>query len=279
MIIDSHTHIFPRSVRENREQFFAGEPAFKLLYDAPNAKLAGASDIIHAMDEGRVDLSVVFGFPWKNPEMVAQHNDYVMASVAKYPERLKGLCCLGPDLKNASGELERCLSGGLSGAGELAFYETGIESGILDRLAPVMALCLARDLPVMFHTNEPVGHKYPGKSPNTLGQIYRLPATFPENKIILAHWGGGLFFYLLLKREAKETLKHVYFDTAASPFLYDISIYQTAINIAGSGKILFGSDYPLIQPARYFKELDAAGLSPTDREAICGENAAALLKL
>jgi len=279
MIIDSHTHIFPKSIRENREKYFSGEPAFKLLYDSPKSKLAGASDIVSAMHENSVDLSVVFGFPWKNPEISKMHNDYVMDAVAKYPKQLKGLCCLGPDLEKAAPELERCLNGALSGAGELAFYESGISSEVLKHLEPVMELCLAGNLPVMIHTNEPVGHIYPGKSPNTLSQIYRIPAAFPENKIILAHWGGGIFFYLLLKREAKGILKNVYYDTAASPFLYDTGIYKTAIQLAGREKVLFGSDYPLIQPARYFKELEAADLSDREKADICGRNAARLFDI
>jgi len=276
MIIDAHAHIFPKSVRENRETYFSGEPAFKLLYDSPKSRLAGASDMTRAMHENGVDLSVVFGFPWNNPDTMKMHNDYIMDAAAKYPGRLKGLCCLGPDLKGALPELERCLEGGLSGAGELAFYQSGIDPECLKKLEPVMALCLAENLPVMIHTNEPIGHYYPGKSPNTLAQIYGLPARFPENKIILAHWGGGLLFYHLLKRDAKETLENVYYDTAASPFLYDTGIYQTAIQLVGREKILFGSDYPLIQPARYFKELEAADLSEDDKSHICGKNAARL---
>ena len=130
----------------------------------------------------------------------------------------------------------------------------------------------------MIHTNEPVGHVYPGKTPNTLIQIYRLVTKFPENKIVLAHWGGGIFLYNILKKEVKESLKNVYFDTAASPFLYDPKVYRYAIDLAGKNKILFGSDFPLIRPTRYFKEMKKAGLTKVEMEKICGKNAATLLK-
>ena len=94
----------------------------------------------------------------------------------------------------------------------------------------------------------------------------------------MAHWGGGIFLYTILKKEVKESLKNVYFDTAASPFLYDPEIYRLAIKLAGQNKILFGSDFPLIKPARYFKEMKEAGLSKSEMESICGKNAATLLK-
>ena len=42
MIIDVHTHVFPRSVREDRAVLFSSEPFFEALYRAPDARCAGA---------------------------------------------------------------------------------------------------------------------------------------------------------------------------------------------------------------------------------------------
>ena len=120
---------------------------------------------------------------------------------------------------------------------------------------------------------------YPGKSENTLAQIYDIVRRFPDNKIVLAHWGGGVFFYALLKKEVRDALKNVWLDTAASPFLYDPAIYRHAVTILGVEKILFGTDFPLIKPSRYFKEFEEAGLTPEEKTAICGNNAKALLAL
>jgi len=82
-----------------------------------------------------------------------------------------------------------------------------------------------------------------------------------------------------LKKAVKESLKNVYFDTAASPSLYQPEIYRHAMEIAGLDKILFGSDFPLLKPARYFKELEKIELSKDQIESICGGNAAKLFKL
>ncbi len=279
MIIDFHTHIFSKKIRGSREKYFFSEPAFKLLYRSPKSKLVGTSEIIRSMDEQGVDKSVVFGFPWKNSDTFRKENDYILDAVERYPDRLIGFCCLDPFSKFAINEVMRCLEQGLSGIGELAFYESGIDDTALNKLAPLLEICRKKDFPALIHTNEPVGHIYPGKTPNTLSQIYRLVKRFPENKIVLAHWGGGIFLYNILKKEVKESLKNVYFDTAASPFLYDPEIYQLAIKLAGSDKILFGSDFPLIKPARYLDEMKKAGLSKAEMENTCGKNAADLLKL
>ncbi|CAN2042575.1 Amidohydrolase [Candidatus Magnetomoraceae bacterium gMMP-15] len=277
MIIDFHTHIFPSEICNNREKYFDGEPAFELLYSPPKSKLIQADDIVEAMDSEAVDISVVFGFPWKKADTFKKNNDHIIEAVNKYPDRLKGFCCVDPFNPESQKEAERCLNAGLSGIGELAFYESGIDEECIKKLKPLMDICLERDLPVMIHTNEPVGHLYPGKTPNTLSQIYNLIKTFPKNKIVLAHWGGGIFFFYLLKKEAKEVLTNVYFDTAASLFLYDSQIYNIACNIIGSKKILFGSDFPLIKPKRYFKQINETGLSGKAIKNICGNNAARLL--
>ena len=277
MIIDFHTHIFPSIIRENRKDFFKGEEAFRGLYDSPQAKLAGADQLIEAMDEAGVQKSVVFGFPWENDSHFKLHNDYVIEAVRRYPERLVGLACFSPLSPLGVQEAERCFDQGLSGVGELAVYGGGITTRMVQTLAPVMALCEARNGLFMLHTNEPVGHQYPGKTPNTLLQIYDFVKAYPENRIILAHWGGGLLLYALMKKEVATVLQNVWFDTAASPFLYRSEMYRVAGEVAGFDKILFGSDYPLLKPQRYFKEMGEAGLTPEQMGRIMGLNAQVLL--
>jgi predicted TIM-barrel fold metal-dependent hydrolase len=279
MIIDIHTHIFPPEMRQDRSVCFSGEEAFYRLYSDPRACMIGARELVAAMDQEGVDRSVVFGFPWQSADRFRRQNDYIMEAVARHPDRLIGLACFDAEHPAAPDETRRCLAGGLAGIGELAFYESGITADKLERLAPLMEICREKDALVLIHTNEPVGHVYPGKSPNTLSQIYNLVRRFPQNRLILAHWGGGLFFYALLKKEVREALGNVYFDTAASPFLYDPVIWETAARIVGADKILFGTDYPLLKPARYFREIEAGALSQEDRARIKGGNAAALLGL
>jgi len=279
MIIDFHTHIFPGKIPANRKKYFSGEPEFELLYNHPKSRLAGAEELIAAMNEQGVDQAVVFGFPWKNPKTLSDHNDYIAESVEKYPTRLIGFCCLDPFSEKAAAEAQRCLAGNFAGVGELAYYQSGFDERSIERLEPIMEICRKADVPVLIHTNKPIGHNYPGKVPMTFPQLYGLIRKFPENKIVLAHWGGGLFFFYLAKKEIKESLRNVYFDTAASPYLYDPKVYSIAVQIAGPEKILFGSDYPLISPSRYFQEIEAAGLSPDETRLILGQNAAKLLKI
>jgi predicted TIM-barrel fold metal-dependent hydrolase len=77
----------------------------------------------------------------------------------------------------------------------------------------------------------------------------------------------------------KKALANVYYDTAASPFVYSKRIYPIGCEIAGSEKILFGSDFPLISPRRYFREMEESGMKREDQRRILGLNLARLLRL
>jgi len=97
-------------------------------------------------------------------------------------------------------------------------------------------------------------------------------------KLVCAHWGGGLPFYALMP-EVGKSLSNVYFDTAATPFLYKPQIFKQVADIVGIDKILFGSDYPLLSPKRIIDQLESVGLSPEDRAKILGGNAQKLLSI
>ena len=279
MIIDFHTHIFPSFFRTDRAAFFHDEPDFETLYTPSESRLTGRSDLLDNMAEEGIDRSVIFGFPWRNVDHFKRHNDYILDSVQKHPDRFIGFCCFDPTSKEAPKETERCLTAGLTGVGELAVYDRGFSTDIIECLDEVLKICLQYDAPVLLHTNEPVGRSYPGKQPMTLSQLYGLIRRYPSNKIILAHWGGGLFFYRLMKREVNQVLENVWFDTAASPFLYSPDIYKVAGEIMGFDRILFGSDYPLINPGRYLEEIQSADLPPESIKKISGLNAVDLLRL
>lgn len=279
MIIDTHTHIFPEQIKQDRSGYFDNEPEFKLLYDSPRAKICTIEELIPAMDTHQVDMSVICGFPWRNPEYTRLNNDIIIEAAQKYPGRIKGLACFDAAWEGAADETRRCIDAGLSGAGELAFYLSGIDQTARNVLDPVMAVLREKgNLPCMIHTNEPVGHLYHGKTPVTLEQIYALARTFPDNRIILAHWGGGIFFYTLMKKETKETLKNIWYDTAASPFLYDSQIYDLAAAAGVMDKVLLGTDFPLLTPDRYYRDMDHSHITPLQREQILGKNAALLFE-
>ncbi len=277
MKIDVHVHIFPPEIRDNRERFFVGEPDFELLYASPKSRLVGAEELLSVMAEDGVDRSVVFGFPWRDAGISRLCNDYIIEQVKKHPDHLLGLACFGfADPDGAALESERCLNQGLHGVGELAFYVEGFSDKVVDQMAPVIEVLRKHKKVLNMHTNEPVGHNYPGKSDVKLRNLYRFLKLYGDVPTIFAHWGGGFPFYHLLKKEFSEVTKNLYYDTAATPYLFKNDIYRLGGEMAGFERILFGSDYPLLRPRRYFKDMQEVDLDNRQREMICGGNAARL---
>ena len=101
---------------------------------------------------------------------------------------------------------------------------------------------------------------------------------FPNTKIILAHWGGGAPFYELMP-EVSKAFRNVYYDCAATPYLYATSIFNTVEGIVSHRKILFGTDYPVISQGRVLKDLNEAFLSESVKCFTLSRNAKEVFNL
>jgi predicted TIM-barrel fold metal-dependent hydrolase len=280
MIIDAHTHISPPEIRNNREKFFEGEDNFRLLYEDPRSMLIGAAELVNELDSWSADKAVSFGFPWSDAGKEVLCNDYVLEAGRRFPERIIPFACVNPLRgKSAIQEARRCLEAGAKGVGEVATYHDGMGAGVREKIAPLAELCADAGVPLLLHTNKPVGHHYPGKAQMSPRDLYELVKAHPRTLWIFAHMGGALFVFHLLKKEADEVLKNVYYDTAALPYLYKPEVFRAFAASAGIGRLLYGSDYPLLGLPRYKRAMEEGGLTEEEKGAVLGNNLAALLGL
>jgi hypothetical protein len=276
VVIDFHAHIVPPRVKQHRLEYTQSDGGFAGIFSDPKARLATADDLIAAMDKDGIDVSVVLNYGWRTHNLCVEINSYIMESIARFPKRLVGFCTVTPEGGEAAlKELERCVRGGVKGVGEIR-PDMIPGDRLIDTFRPIAEFCVRNNLILLTHASEPVGHQYAGKGKATPDLIYALVTAFPDLQLVCAHWGGGLPFYALMP-EVRDALKNVYFDTAASPFLYRPEIYRQASGLVGEGKILFGSDYPLIRQGRYLKEIGAQSLPAGTKERILWRNAAGLL--
>jgi len=279
MIIDFHTHVFPPQVKKKRDRYVAADPSFALLYSDKKARLATTEELIASMDEEEIDVSVVLNIGWTTHDLCVETNDYILESIARYPDRLIGFGAVQPlSPEAAAREIERCAQGGMRGIGELRPDVQLLDLADTSVTEPFFAALRQHHLIMLVHASEPVGHRYPGKGSVTPELLYDLITGLPEHPIVCAHWGGGLPFYALMP-EVKTALANVFFDTAASPFLYQPRVYPQVAELAGRDKILFGSDWPLLRPSRLREEIDSLDLPPDTRELILSGNAQRLLNI
>lgn len=276
-MIDTHTHIFSDYVVKNRRDFFH-DSSFKMLYEADGSKIANAGMLMDSMNLFGVNKAFCLSFPWHDKEDSDRENQYILESSQSSPGKL---IPFGSVPRNGNGKgnvkdyIDSLAKKGFAGIGEIGFYDTGFNKDAQLYLEKVLDGCSENNLIAVLHMNEPVGHNYKGKYHTDQADLFRILSEFPKVHIILAHWGGGLFIYELMP-EIMGKLEHVYYDTAASPFLYDQRIFKTAIEAIGNKKILFGSDYPLLNPKRYLEQIST--LSEVNQSLILWENAELLIK-
>jgi predicted TIM-barrel fold metal-dependent hydrolase len=152
-----------------------------------------------------------------------------------------------------------------------------------DRMAyPLYEAIAEAKLPALFHTGQTgVGAQTPGGGGIRLKYSHPMllddvAADFPEMPIVLAHpsfpW----------QEEALSVATHkpqVYIDLSGwSPKYFPPILVQYA-NTLLKDKILFGSDYPVMSPERWFAEFDKLPIKPEVRPLILKDNAAKLLGL
>ena len=64
--------------------------------------------------------------------------------------------------------------------------------------------------------------------------------------------------------EVGDALANVWFDTAASPFLYTPDVFPTVAALVGPEKILPGSDFPLLRFGRIRRQAEQAAVRVED---------------
>ncbi len=277
MIVDFHTHIFPPEIVAHRAAFADRDPWFGELYGNPRARMATAGDLLASMEADGVAFSVAMPFGWSDPGIAEECNSYVIEAMRASSGRIVGLASVQPRAgARAVAEIERCARAGMPGIGELMPHGQDFRLGDTALLAPLAEAAQALGMFVLTHTSEPVGHRYLGKGDVTCADLQAFVLAFPDLRVVAAHWGGGFPFYELMP-EVAAAAANVWYDSAASLYLYRPEVYAVAAQLVGVRKLLWASDYPLLPQRRMLDYARASGLSDVDLALVLGGNALAFL--
>ena len=247
---DVHIHCFQDKAVRFREEYFSDEN-FSLLYQSAKSKIADADGVEDYLIRSKTEEAIVLSFPWKNPEYLDEQLEYFIRIRGRFSQSIRffaNICLSSTDIEK---EIKKVRESGFSGIGEIAFYDGNVRYDYLDE---ILFFAAKENLPVNIHLNDPVGHNYPGKYNTDFSRLSDILLRNHESKVILSHLGGGFLFYFLMP-EIRNALPNVYFDISASPFLYSSEVFRTAL-LCAPGKILFGTDFPLIEKDRYRNAID-----------------------
>lgn len=223
--------------------------------------------LLAAMDEAGVSIALISG--WSSPKGALISNDEVEEAVDAAPGRLKGV--LGADLDDAMGTVReiraRAKSGKFAGVRVIPWL-WGLPPDDR-RYYPVYAACVEEGLP--FCTQ--IGHAGPLKSSEPgrpIPYLENVLLDFPELVVVGGHVGfPWLDEVLTLIRK----FPNFHIDTSAYAAHRLPEDFVKIMKGEGRARVMFGSNFPMLTPARCLQKIDALGLDAETRAAFLGGNA------
>ncbi len=282
-IIDGHVHLYPSEANRDPAKWAAARKETHWATLATRRRKDGSavqgfpsmSELLRDMNAAGIRKAVLLGWYWENHATCVEHNKFYASCIKAYPTRFAAFATVHPAAGAAAlDEVRRARDTGFSGLGELSPHSQHVP--LSDPIwRKLMTLAGELKMPVNLHVTDPRSKPYPGRVETPLADFIALARDFPWTNFILAHWGGGLAF-----DPVKGGMPNVYYDTAASPLLYGADVWAKA----PAGRVLFGSDYPLVLYPKNGKEPEFATLVKEAQdagadEALLGDNMAQLLGL
>ena len=286
-VIDAHIHAYPAAVFDDPRTWAAArQESWWADAVAPLARpsIQGWADVdqlLRDMDDAGVDQAVMLGWYWQHQTTCEENNAWMAAWRTAHPDRLHAFTAVNPAAgPTALAQTRRWLDEGFSGIGELLDRVQGYRYAD-DCFTALVQLAREFNVPFNLHVTDPKLDQRPGLQPTPLADFIALAVAFPHNTFILAHLGGGLALESLA-----DLPPNLYFDTAATPLIYESTCYRRAITHAGLDRVIFGTDYPLrVYPrasaapdfAQQIAEIRASDLTAVEFDAIMGGNIHTLL--
>lgn len=202
----------------------------------------------------------------------------VAEAVQRYPHRFYGLAGLDPTegMKGVR-ELERAVrDDGFIGA---HFYPHWFElAPDHARWYPFYAKCVELDIPVQLQVGQSMIYD-PSLPRRSVGRPITLDSVacdFPELKIVGIHVGIPWTEEMIAM-----AWKHpnVYIGSDAHSPKYWPASFVNYINTYGQDKVIFGTDFPVLDFERTRREIEALGLRPEAKRKFLRDNALRLYKL
>ena len=260
-VFDAHCHIYPAKIAQK------AAAATATFYDNLGKTYDGTVQTLFAEGEG-IDRFLVQSVATK-PEQVRHINEFIAAEVAQFPDRLYGFGALHPQSETLTGDIAHLRELGLHGVK----LHPDIQRFRLDS-KECFALCEQCEgvLPLLLHTGD---RRYSFSNPEQLLPLLR---RFPKLTVIAAHFGGYSVWDEATAQLAGR-FENLWVDCSSSFFAMDDAHAKELICAYGAERVLFGTDYPMWNPAQELERFLALRLPQRDGENILYNNAARLFGL
>jgi predicted TIM-barrel fold metal-dependent hydrolase len=228
---------------------------------------------ISVMDQGNVRKGLICA--WWGPQGQLISNEEVASVVNRFPDRFVGIGSVNLFRPmEAVRELRRCVK--VLGFKGLRIVQWFWNLPPTDRkYYPLYAECIDLDIPVCLQVGH-TGPLCPSEPGRPIPYIDEIALDFPELKIVCGHIG-----YPWTTEMIAVATKHpnIFIDTSAYISKRYPSELIAYMKKNGRKKVLFGTNYPMITPAKCLESIDDLQLEDEVRELFLFRNAERIFKL
>jgi predicted TIM-barrel fold metal-dependent hydrolase len=233
----------------------------------------GVEDTLAAMDAAGVELALLAA--WYGPAGALIDNDEVAAVVARAPARFRGVASV--DLRDPMGavrEIRRCVQ-------ELGFVAVRVVPWLWDlppddrRYYPVYVACVELDVPFCTQIGH-TGPLCPSEPGRPIPYLDRVLLEFPELTVVGGHVG-----FPWVNEVISLATKYPRFFVDTSAYALHRLPPELVAYMRGHGRrrVLFGTNWPMLSPARCLERLDALGLDDEATRLFLRDNARRVFRL
>lgn len=253
-IYDIHAHIYPDAIAPR-----AVEAVGHFYGNAPIQGSGTARQLLSQVKCTPITKVVVHSVA-TTAHAVTSINNFIAEQCRTHPEFI-GFMAMHQDFPDPEGEIDRALGMGLRG---LKLHPDTQGVAVDDpRMMHIFELAEGR-LPVIVHTGD---FRFDFSSPHRLVNVLR---AFPNLTIDAAHFGywsccdrgwDGL-------REEAERNPNLFVDCSSSLYALGQRHFVELVRLWGADRVMFGSDYPMWNPAEEYRLVNESGLSDDELHAL-----------
>lgn len=259
MIIDCHMHVWPDHIAAAMQaQRPAGLP---VRYDGT------LSGLLRTLDEAGIDKGVALGVGIK-ASVVARTNEFI-GTVPR--DRLIPFGTVHPDLPVAE-NLKYLQDNGIVGVKLHPLFQA-LSLGD-PRVHDILAALAEAGMPVVTHVG--AGEDEEANNRGAPHLLRKLADSLPTLKLIACHYGG---YHRLDEAEEHVVGSSVTLETSWPPTIAELDPGRIAALLRrhGTDRVVFGSDWPMTDPAAEIAAIRKLGLTAEEEAGILGGNLAGLL--
>lgn len=272
-IIDTHVHLFPK--KEVGKRILE---RVKETYGVPYYCTGSPEELAETMKKADISYAVIMNQAAANKDAMnwlIRGNFFVCAYSRKRPELIPAIGLDKGMKRNPVEEIDHKLKWGVRA---VKLHPVAQEFYVNDKaMWTIYQKCEKENLSIIFHCGKMMIEGLPEYAHPQL--FYDVLRDFPKLRIVCAHMGGG--FWEEAIKLANNFPKNVYFDTAiaisAAPIPdFLILTDEQAVGMIrkiGVHRVMFGSDFPWIDPKPDIERIERLKLTESEKRKILSENA------